>query len=304
MSVMAKIKHAINAVIRRGYWFNNVEFADCRKFKTYNTFNTQVVNLGSTSALHAFDYEGLNIKGANWALGHNPLAGDFAILRNYCSFLDSKGCTIIIPLCPFSSLSGSYEPFEDRYYSILYPSTIPSYSYVHDVQVQEKWQNPIWRYPIWGWILDFVHLFPNRKKSCLQEEQMESSAKQWINGWFHEFSLKDFTTPLSLVNQYSIQEAASIISNMIEFCKTHNIRVIITIPPMYHTLAEKFTPEGREKIIDSLFKQIKNKDYEFINYMDNPLFCNDRTLFEDSFLLNSKGAKVFTRQILTDLHVI
>lgn len=304
MSIMAKIKHAVNAVIRRGYWFNNVDFADCRKFRTYNTFNTQVINLGSTSALHAFDYDGLNIKGANWALGHNPLAGDWAILRNYSSFLDSSGCTVIIPLCPFSSLSGTYKPFEDRYYTILYPTTIPSYSYVHDVQVQDRWLNPIWRYPFWGFLLDIVHLFPKRKEKMLTEEQMEISATQWINGWFHEFSLKDFNTPLSLVNRFNIKEASKIIDQIIDYCKEHQFRPVIVVPPMYHTLAEKFSKEGREKIFDGLFDSLKNADFHFINYMDDHQFCKDRSLFANSYLMNKKGAQAFTKRILTDLNLL
>ncbi len=304
MKVLTIVKYVINAIIRRGYWFNNVYFADCRKFRTYNTFNTQVVNLGSTSALHAFNYDGLKVKGANWALGHNPLAGDLAILKNYYSYLAPKGCTVIIPLCPFSSLSGSYQPFEDRYYSILYSSTIPSYSYVHDVQVQDKWHNPVWRYPIWGFLQDIFHLFSFGEGRALSEENMQKSASQWIDGWFHEFSLKDFTTPLSLVNKDNIDDAVSLLIQIIVFCKQHCIKPVIVIPPMYHTLAERFTSEGREKVIESLFRKMKETEYTFINYMDDPQFSHDRSIFKDSFLMNKKGAKVFTKRLLTDLKII
>ena len=46
--IAKKIYHVINALIRRGRWFNETKFPDCGKFWNYNTFNTDVVNLGST----------------------------------------------------------------------------------------------------------------------------------------------------------------------------------------------------------------------------------------------------------------
>ena len=113
------IKHIINSVIRKGYWFNNVSFDGC----------SRLINLGSTSAVYAFNYEGVGIKGGNWAMPRNPLLGDYAILRNYSSFL-KKGSIVIIPLCPFSAFSGSYDYLDDRFYTILYPTTIPNYKYV------------------------------------------------------------------------------------------------------------------------------------------------------------------------------
>ena len=70
------IKHIINSVIRKGYWFNNVSFDGCSRLIKYKVFNTDVVNLGSTSAVHAFNYEGMGRKGGNWAMPRKPLLGD------------------------------------------------------------------------------------------------------------------------------------------------------------------------------------------------------------------------------------
>ena len=83
MNLKKKLKNKIIGLIKRGNWFNNILFPGCRKFWNYNTFNTDVINLGSTSAMNAFSYEGLQIKGANFAIGANPLLGDFEILKNY-----------------------------------------------------------------------------------------------------------------------------------------------------------------------------------------------------------------------------
>lgn len=63
MSIKHKIASKINGAIRRTHWFNEELFPDCRKFWEYNKFNTDVINLGSTSGFYAFDYEGLKICG-------------------------------------------------------------------------------------------------------------------------------------------------------------------------------------------------------------------------------------------------
>lgn len=148
MSIKHKIASKINGAIRRTHWFNEELFPDCRKFWNYNTFNTDVINLGSTSGYYAFDYEGLPIKGGNFALRHNPLSGDQAILKNYFGYLNPKGSHVIIPLCVFSSLAGSYDFMEDRFYTLIYPSSIPHFSYRRQQQIKAIAASPIRRFPL------------------------------------------------------------------------------------------------------------------------------------------------------------
>lgn len=64
MSIKKKIGRKLNGAIRRTKWFNEEFMPDCSKFWNYNTFNTDVINLGSTSGYYAFDYKGLQIGGA------------------------------------------------------------------------------------------------------------------------------------------------------------------------------------------------------------------------------------------------
>lgn len=304
MSALGKVKTVLNALIRRGYWYDNEFMPDTRKFNVYSTFNTRVVNLGSTSAVYAFDYNGLGVKGTNWALRRNPLAGDLAVLKNYSSYLDEKKSTVIIPLCPFSALSGSYEPFEERYYSILYPSTIPSYSYVHGVQAQDKISNPIMHYPWYALFTDLWHMISKGENSSLTEDKMEADAQNWVKNWLHEFSLKDFSTSLSFVNKYNIEEAVKNVGELIMYCKVRNAEVIMTIPPMYYSLSEKFTEEARAKLFGELEMLAKEQGIKFLNYMNDQEFNNNRTYFRNSYLMNKLGAKAFTKRILTDLNII
>lgn len=304
MSALGKVKTVLNALIRRGYWYDNEFMPDTRKFNVYSTFNTRVVNLGSTSAVYAFDYNGLGVKGANWALRRNPLAGDLAVLKNYSSYLDGENSTVIIPLCPFSALSGSYEPFEERYYSILYASSIPGYSYVHAVQAQDKVMNPVMYYPWYALFTDFWHKIFKGESKSLTEEKMEADAQNWVKNWLHEFSLKDFSAPLSLVNKYNIGEAEKCLNELLVYCKEKNIDVVLAVPPMYRTLSSKFTEDIQKKLFGDLERLAKDHGIKFMNYMNDQEFSQNRTFFRNSYLMNKLGAKAFTKRILNDLNVI
>lgn len=303
MSIFRKVYRIINGLIRRGYWYNNVKFKDCSKFWCYKTFNTDVVNLGSTSSVFAFNYSGIPLKCANWALSTNPLAGDLAILKNYVSYL-KEGATVIIPLCPFTSLAGGYSISEDHYYSLLYPSTIPCYSIRRHNKVKLERQTPLLAYPLLSLFSDLKHLVVKPKQKVMTENEMEKDAQTWMSNWKKEFSVSDFSYPLLLKNQDAIVDAAKVLNEIVAFCKERNIRSVILIPPVYHTLGELFTPEIRKKIIDSLIERVEDKSVWYHNYMDDSEFTNDTSLFQSSFLMNEKGAKIFTRRALTDLDII
>lgn len=299
-----KTYHFFNELVKRGRWFNEKMFPDCRKFVEHTTFNLDVINLGSTSGVNAFNYQGLNVKAANWAMGHNPLACDEAILKNYVSYLKADGAIVILSLCAFSSLSGSYNYFEDRYYTILYPSTIPGFSKRKQNEVMAIYNRPLLCIPLYELLRDLWSLLKkpfSKGEKILTEEQMENNAQIWINNWLKEFSVKDFSLPLSLVNQDGLADAVKHLNNMITICKEHNAIPVLVLPPMYHTLAEKFTPNARNILIDSMISRIDDKSVLFLNYMDDSDFSNDRHLFKDSFFLNQRGAKLFTKRVLADL---
>lgn len=304
MSIKHKIAGKLNGIIRRTHWFNEEMFPDCCKFWEYNKFNTDVINLGSTSGCHAFDYEDLPIRGVNFALSHNPLSGDQAILKNYFGYLNSKESHVIISLCVFSSLAGSYDFMEDRFYTLVYPSSIPHFSYRRQQQIKAIAASPIRKFPLWSIYTELRFLLRGASHSMLKEEQMKTDADRWIKGWKHEFALSDFSQPLSLFNKDGVNDAAEILNDIISFCKERKIKPVIMIPPMYHTLAEKFDEKARQLFVYDLIEKIEDKTVPFHNYMDDSRFSRDSSLFMNSFFLNKKGAKEFTRIALTDIGLL
>ena len=304
MSIKKKIGNKLNGLVRRSHWFNEELFPDCQKFWKYNTFNTDVINLGSTSGCHAFNYEGLQIQGSNFALRSNPLSADQAILKNYFSYLNPKGSYLILSLCVFSSISGSCEIWEDRFYTLLSPLSIPHFSYRRQQKVKNVAANPLRQFPLLSLYSELKGLLRPKKSHAFTEEEMEIDAERWIKGWKHEFALSDFSQPLSLINKDGVNDAAEILNDMISFCKERDIKPVLVLPPMYHTLASKFDINARKVLLDDLLKTLDDKTVKFINYMDDSRFSHDITLFQDSFLLNKKGAKKFTKIVLADIRVI
>lgn len=304
MSVKQKILGKINGLVRRTRWFNEELFPDCRKFWEYNKFNTDVINLGSTSGCHAFDYEGLPICGGNFALRHNPLSGDLAILKNYFGYLNPNNSHVIITLCAFSSLAGSYDFMEDRFYSLIYPSSIPHFSYRRQQQIKQYATYPLRLFPLWSIISEIKSLLLKDKRSIKTEEEMILDADRWIHAWKHEFALNNFSQPLSLINQDGLKDALNILNEIISFCKERNIKPVLVLPPMYHTLASKFDKNARKQFLDDLIEKIDDKSVKFYDFMSDSRFSNDITLFQDSFLLNKKGAKKFTEIVLHNMGLI
>ena len=304
MSIKHKIASKLNGAIRRTHWFNDEFFPDCRKFWNYNTFNTDVINLGSTSGYYAFDYQGLEIWGGNFALRHNPLSGDQAILKNYFGYLNPKESHVIITLCIFSSLAGSYDFMEDRFYTLLSPVSIPHFSYRRQQQVKSWADCPIRQMPLWSFYTELKKVLRGKKQRLLTEQQMEQDAERWIKGWKHEFSISDFSQPLSLINKDGMQDASAILNELITFCNERNMKPVLVLPPMYHTLAEKFDNTARKVLLNDLVDKVEDKSVKFLNYMDDSRFSHDTTLFQDSFLLNGEGAKKFTKIVLKDIGVL
>ena len=142
------------------------------------------------------------------------------------------------------------------------------------------------------------------KQRQLTEQQMEQDAQRWIKGWKHEFSISDFSQPLSLINQDGLKDASAILNEIIAFCKGRKIKPVLILPPMYHTLAEKFDSQARKVLLEDLVNTIEDKSVKFLNYMDDSRFSHDTSLFQNSFLLNKQGAKKFTKIALTDMGVL
>jgi hypothetical protein len=302
MSLENKIISLLNAIVRRTYWFNNVAFPDCKKFWVHKTFNLDIINLGSSSAKAAFDYSGYNIKTANWAMAPQTFVGDLEILRNYCCYLKHEGAIVLISICPFSSLGGSSDCLPDKYYTILNIASFPHASFRKQQEILDMQRNSFKYYPL-------IELYYGirrklyRVKDVMDTVSLEKDAEQRMISWMKEFSITDYSNPLSLVNQDAYEDGIFILNKIISFCVVRGLKPVIVLPPVTEALSSKITKEMREQFIYSFVNKANSEKIPFLDYFEDEEF-KDPSLFRDSFLLNRKGAQCFTKRVLSDLNLL
>lgn len=298
------IKNKFQSFVQSSHWYNEVAFKDCRKFWELQDFELDVVNLGSTSGTLDFCYEGLNIKGYNWAVAPQTIVGDFAILKQYSSHL-KEGATVLYPICPFTSISGAVDYVEDRCYSFLKFENIPEAHYLRMVKINQMKQNPISYYPLLSLKEDLKRFFFNKKISqVLSEEKLKIDADITMLSWNTQFQIADLSLPFSDRYKNVYDRGVALIGELSSYCKLNNYRLVIVVPPVYKTLANKFPDPVRKNLIDSFIDAANDDSFEYYNMMEDDRFSNDSSLFRSSYYLNEKGAKMYTKYLLNKLNIV
>lgn len=278
------------------YWVNNVIFSDCEKFWNLNTFNLRIVNLGSTSGNHAFKYEGIVDSASNWAMSPQSFVGDFAILSNYSSYLSSDA-VVVIPVCPFSFLGGGNDDLPDKYYTIVRPISIPNASLRRRDTIMHIKNYPLLHVPVielFGRLRELIKIFRYNQLS------MEEDAVYRVNSWKKEFSIYKLHNELSLINIDRMEESKLALSNLLKFCVDHGFRPVIVVPPITRSLKKYIDSYFQDKYINIFIEKSNTVGAPLLNYINNPKFDDD-SLFKNSFILNSEGAKMFTKLFVEDL---
>lgn len=299
-SILKKIFGKLNAVVRRTHWYNDVVFPDCRKFWNQREMGLEVVNLGSSSAKCGFDYSGLSMKAANWAMQPQSFVGDLVILENYCSFL-KPGAVVIIPLCPFSSLGGGSEELADKYYSVVRFISMPNASFKKRQSIMDMINYPLKHYPLYEMIMDFAYLFCGKKENVVSD--FEADADRWIASWKKEFSLYNLHNPLALINQDRFNDSVDALRRLLRSCVEHEYKPVLVLPPISKQLSSKLDDSFRKQFIYNFVESANTINAPFLDYLDDVEFEDDR-LFRNAYLLGREGAKLFTNKVVKEIRTI
>lgn len=285
-----------NKIIRHTHWYNDVFWNGALKFGK-QTYNVEIVNLGSGAAVHAFNYEDLSVKGENWALSPQSLVHDFNILRNYFSYL-KEGATVIITICPFSCLFSNYTKETNfKYYPFLHPATIIDFDDAERKRAFLTLNNPFKAMPSYCFkqtIKEFLFLLKSKVKRKQTKCDFKKSANDILSCWKKQFQIDDINTPLTEQHLFEQSCRKDTLKKMIVFCRERNLHPIIVIPPMHKELTSLFTKEF-----------IDNYIYGFLAGIDVPIYdcmCCEKVNSDDYYInalfLNNVGSKVFTRWLV------
>ncbi len=295
----------LNNLVKKTNWYKNTIpdisiYPGDKWYRDNLERNFDAVNLGSSSALYAFDYSSTRLKAFNWAMQPQSMDYSFKVLKQYFSIL-KKGGIVIIPFCPFSALStkGKWPAtYNDRYYYFLDPVLIDDYE-----QVALRRKYPLKAFPKAS-IKHLIKDAPAKRaniSTCNSDKEFENDAAKWITMWSNEFNITNLDADISNENKAGMQERRTTIENMLDFCIERDLRPIIVIPPMHPALSRKFSNTFRNNYIHSFLSPICEKHNVIIkDYIRDKRFTAN-ALFYNSFFMSKEGAQLFTKTLFEEI---
>lgn len=303
----------LNGLLKETKWYQNHfrftnKFVNDFAYRTNIIRNYEIVNVGSNPALYGFFYE--DIIGQNWSTGSQGPDMDFEILKQYHSYL-KKGGVILIPIMPFSSISmyvkGKNNYWGPSYYAkflkILQESQIPQEMVC---AARDFMDNPLARNRS---RLKYIYHDCDSNDhlgiagQIMSAMDLEQDACKWIKGWLDEFDMNSLEEVLGDRFKNEITESVRIYRSMIDFCLEREYRPVIVMMPMEKHLLDKFDEELLSKLYYDFVNQINHRRIEVLDYIKESSFSHS-SLYLNSLLMNLKGRKQLTRQVLYDLEII
>lgn len=304
----------LNRLVKRTNWWKNqylatTQFVSNTGYRNNIIRNYDIINLGSNPAHYAFFYE--DVKGQSWATGSQGQDMDFEVLKYFHSYLRDGG-TVLIPIMPFTAIS-PYLKECPEYWGIAYYS---KFSKILDIT--QTFQLPYGgllrkylKYPLlYNWkavryLIADTQPDTHYKLSDqpMMKLELEQDATIWIKNWLTEFNLYSMNEILEdRWNKY-YSEAMDLNIQMVDYCIERRLKpVFITIPMTTHLI--KMFPENIWKYLVNDFVEKANiRKVPFLDYTFDDRFQDD-SLYFNSFFLNLRGRKLFTKQVLKDLGLI
>ena len=289
---------------------NHEIYPDNVWYREHDERNFDVVNLGSSGGKWAFDYADLNVKAMNWAQQPQTLLEDYNLLRHFHSIL-KRGGYVLITIMPFTGLNKK-------------TGLMDAMKYVKfDIQgepIQPYMFNEAIRYATYPFLFKktalkvLIRYFMGRDKKCglhpetqleynpMKSNELEKDAKRWIDGWKRQFGISDFDAPLTRENEEGREYRIKLMQTLIDFCTDRGYKPVYVIPPVTEHLAKYYTPKFEETYIYGYLKEV-NRVVLTLDYSKDSEFRFNDELFFNSFFLNKKGRKLFTRRVLKDLKI-
>lgn len=277
-------------------------------YRAHDERNFDVVNLGSSCGKWAFDYSDIAIKGMNWAQQPQTLLEDFNLMRHYHSILRKNGYVLIV-IMPFTGLNKetglrdamkylkiesqgqAIQPYmfkEARRYA-EYPILFGKPAIKALIKYLMGRDKPIYNKKV------------DMERNPMSESELQQDATRWMAGWKRQFSIPDFEAPLTQQNQQGRDYRIGLMRKLIDFCTERTYQPVYVIPPVTEYLARQFTPRFRQLYIYDYLKQVE-RDIPLLDYSDDKALMQ-KDLYFNSFFLNKKGRKLFTKRVLRDLNI-
>lgn len=303
-----------NKLVKKTNWWKNQylateQFVSNSGYRDNIIRNYDIVNLGSNPAHFAFFYE--DVKGQSWATGSQGQDMDFEVLKYFHSYLRAGG-TVIIPIMPFTAIS-PYLKSQPNYWGLAYYSKFAKIldgAQTRVLPYGEKLLKYL-KYPLLynkkavRYILRDVK--PDTRYQITEQPLMrldlEQNAKKWINGWLMEFNLRHLLDVKDERWTKYYDEAITLNKQMVDYCLERGLKPVFLCVPMTRHLSSLFPEEFSKFMVKVFVEKANERNIPFLDYTCDAQFQDDNLYF-DSFFLNLRGRKLFTRRVLKDLGLI
>ena len=302
-----------NRVLLKSPWYRNLLvdydheiYPDNVWYRAHDERNFELVNLGSSSSVYAFDYVGHDVKAMNWARQPQTLLDDIRLVKNFHSILKDGGY-VLISIMPFTSINKQTGLMD----AVRYSQTLA------DVLLEEKYRrkaNFLAKYPIFMGkralkeafkaIIGYhqnVQMWQQPENNPMNEAELEADAMNWDRGWRQQFSIADYKAPLTETNAEGRHVRIQAMRDLIDFCQERGYKPVYVILPMTKQLRHYLHDEFLDKYVYEYLKQVE-RDVPVLDYLKDEELLRPEW-YANAYFLNKKGAKKFTGKVLEDLNL-
>lgn len=282
----------LDFLYRRTARYKN-KFEDMKKINDYKNTPVEFINIGSTQARYAYEYEGF--KGLNLATNEQSVEYSFFMLKKYLPYL-KKGGKVIISVSDMDLLLNSdLQERKYKYFGILH------------IEKADLFKNIL--FPLLFNPNEIKYIFKDEKlynkfemdKNILNNNNEKAEdCKRRIERW-KKYGVKSFDNKSGFnINNKNINKNIEIIKNIINLCKNEGYGVIIVTPPVSPYFREYFG-NGFKDILNKRLKELEIKENVIYYDFTEEVKFKDESLFLNTACLNKKGRRKFTDIIVKSL---
>lgn len=206
-------------------------------------------NVGSNSGIYAFDWESAGVKGLSLATSPQSINLGFELLERYADRL-AHGCTVFIPICPFSSIARS--------------------------RAESKWKSSDSR--------------PDVEKNPVTPEAFRQSVEMLLKCWREEFDITDFAAPLSERNRRTFKAKVKVLREGLEMCIRKGWRPVLVMPPVSRYYDAVFTDKVWRQYVDDFVAAAHVDGVPYWDYGRDERFRDDSNFFNSLMMSRKGAA--------------
>lgn len=300
-----------NRVLLKSPWYcnlfvdyNHEIYPDNVWYRVHDERNFDLVNLGSSSSVYAFDYDGHDVKAMNWAQQPQTLLEDIRLVKNFHSIL-KEGGYVLISIMPFTSINKKTGLMDVVRYRRVLAGSLQEKKYLRKADFLVRYPIFIGKRALKEAVKALIGYHQNVRKcqqpenNPMSEAELEADAMNWDRGWRQQFSIVEYKDPLTEVNAEGRQIRIKAMRDLIDFCQERGYKPVYVILPMTKQLRHYLHDGFMDKYVYEYLQEV-GRDVPVLDYLKDEEMSKPE-LYANAYFLNKKGARKFTGKVLQAL---